>query len=86
MVPGVLPGGVGRVTPWKGFIELLGGLAIFNAAMATEAVLHWAGRLISAVIPANINGSVNPGQRQRPGLGFDRISLRAGKAAPWLDR
>jgi len=46
----------------SGSIELLGGLAILNASMATEAVLHWAGRLISAVIPVDINGSVNPGQ------------------------
>jgi len=47
---------------FQGSIELLGGLAIFKAAMATEAVLHGAGRLISAVIPANVNGSVDPGQ------------------------
>jgi len=57
----------------------------FQPAMATLVVPQQATNLISAMIPANIQGAVNPGQRQWSRLRFDRIALYAGKATPWLD-
>src|SRR5690242_1235255 len=41
---------------------------------------------VSVVIPANIYGSGNPGQRQRSCFRFDRLALCVGKRLPWQDR
>jgi hypothetical protein len=51
-----------------------------------QLVLHQAASPLSAVIPANVHGSVDPGQGERIRFRLDRIALCARQLMPWLDR